>query len=296
LPYFEVIADERLTIHAKEPLASYYQLSPFVWESNDGLHIMIRAVNYSDVASKKVARIFHGTSPDGLNFYMDSTPAIAPGPTAEDRDGCEDPTVIPQAGDLVVYYTGWDQSRLQATLMLARGTSAYELRKLGPAMCSTPRLTNPKEAEVVRAADGTWRLFFEFASDGASRIGLARAGNLEGPWQFAGIPFENRMLGWDAFHLSTGPTVLVAGDPVMFYNGANQDASWRIGWVRFDANYNRVVERCDLPLIVPPAPTDGDDRDIAFAASAIRDGDLIRVYYSVADQYMRRATVYVVGS
>jgi predicted GH43/DUF377 family glycosyl hydrolase len=79
----------------------------------------------------------------------------------------------------------------------------------------------------------------------------------------------------------------------MFYNGATRDAKWRIGWIRFDPNYHVVIERCDDPLIVPPTPKT-DETDIAFAASAITEDELIRVYYSVADQHMRRATLRLV--
>jgi predicted GH43/DUF377 family glycosyl hydrolase len=82
----------------------------------------------------------------------------------------------------------------------------------------------------------------------------------------------------------------VGGDPVMFYNGADPDAAWRPGWIRFGENYERVLERCAEPLIVPPKPQN-DDRDIAFAASALRDGGGIWLYYSIADRYMRRATL-----
>ena len=90
---FQILANESVRVHASEPLASFYQLSPFVWRQNDALHIMIRAVNHSERASEKVARIYHGRSLDGLNFYMDESPAIAPGSDSADHDGCEDPTV-----------------------------------------------------------------------------------------------------------------------------------------------------------------------------------------------------------
>lgn len=79
--------------------------------------------------------------------------------------------------------------------------------------------------------------------------------------------------------------------PVMFYNGATSETQWRIGWIAFDAGYTRVVDRCEQPLIVPPAPV-GEDTDIAFVASAVVDGDSIVLYYSVADKTLMRATVH----
>ena len=287
---FEVIADETVHVHAVEPLVSSYQLSPFVWHTAGGFEVMLRAVPFSDDAAQKIARIYHGRSEDGLLFHMDGAPAIAPGPEPEDRDGCEDPTVAIASGATHVYYTGWNQAERRGCLMLASGPDASHLVKRGVALASSRDLRNPKEAEIAQTGDKTWRLFFEYAKDGASCIGLAVSERVDGPWRVGAPPFMRRPESWDSWHLSTGPAVSVDGTPVMFYNGATRDAKWRIGWIRFDADFSRVLQRCAEPLIVPPSPK-GDDTDIAFAASAFYEGDLIRVYYSVADQYLRRATV-----
>src|SRR5579862_7158372 len=92
---FNLIADEAIHTHSAEPLASYYQLSPFVWRDIDSqLHLLLRSVNFSDRAREKIARIYHGISRDVIEFYMDMYPAIAAGPDDYDRDGCEDPTVV----------------------------------------------------------------------------------------------------------------------------------------------------------------------------------------------------------
>lgn len=78
--------------------------------------------------------------------------------------------------------------------------------------------------------------------------------------------------------------------PVMFYNGATKNATWRIGWIAFDESYTRIVARCSDPMIVPPRgePT---DTDIAFAASAVAAAAADFLYYSTADKDMSRATV-----
>jgi predicted GH43/DUF377 family glycosyl hydrolase len=287
---FQTIADEAMRIHAGQPLASFYQLSPFVWRQNGDFHLMIRAVPYSENPAEKIARIYYGTSTDGLVFHMKESPAIAPGLSEDDSDGCEDPTVAYVNGTLHVYYTGWNQSRKRGCLMLAVGPDAAHLQKRGPALQGAAGRENPKEAEIALAQDGTWRLFFEFAKDDKSRVGIAHSNAVDGPWDVLAPPFGRRPSSWDSWHLSTGPAVTIDGSPVMFYNGATERVQWRVGWIRFDPNYTSVIERCDEPLIVPPKPKD-DETDIAFAASALREGDLIRIYYSVADQYLRRATL-----
>ena len=288
---FKRIADEPIHVHAREPAASYYQLSPFVWRERHDFHILLRAVPYAENPAEKIARVYHGASRDGLEFYLDQTPAIAPGPSSDDGDGCEDPTVIRSEGEMFVYYTGWNQERRRGCLMLASGPDAAHLRKRGVALASNAQTRNPKEAEVAFAGDGVWRLLFEFSTGEASRIGLARSDCVSGPWDVGAAPFECRPEKWDSWHLSPGPVLAFGESRTMFYNGASRDAKWRVGWIRFDATYSSVLERCDAPIIVPAAAR-GDETDIAFAASALAEGDLVRIYYSVADQYMRRATIH----
>jgi beta-1,2-mannobiose phosphorylase / 1,2-beta-oligomannan phosphorylase len=289
---FELLDDEAIETRAGEPLASFYQLSPFVWRQDGALHAMIRAVPHDENPAKKIAQIYYGVSPDGLVFEMDARPAIAPGPGVDDRDGCEDPTVAVVAGNTYVYYTGWNEARLSGVLMLASGSDARHLQKRGVALASQADRLNPKEAEIALARDKTWHLFFEYAAGNRSCIGRARSNDVAGPWQVGDPPFERREAAWDSWHLSTGPVVAIDDGAVMFYNGATSSAKWRIGWICFDRDYRRVVERCDGPLVTPPQPKE-DETDIAFAASAVTDGDLIRLYYSVADQHMRRASLRV---
>jgi beta-1,2-mannobiose phosphorylase / 1,2-beta-oligomannan phosphorylase len=167
------------------------------------------------------------------------------------------------------------------------------LTKRGIALPSSDRTANPKEATIVRVADGTWRLFFEYAHENKSKIGLAKSNHVDGPWEVLPPLFEARPETWDSWHLSTGPILDANPEfPVMFYNGATEKAQWRIGWVVFDSTYTRVVARSELPLIMPHLKRNADDTDIAFAASALENADSsLWLYYSVADRYVTRATV-----
>ena len=289
---FEVEVTERLTLDCEPPLSGMYTLSPFVWQDGARWEALIRAVpRRGDKPALKIARIYHGSSEDGLHFKMADEPCLAPGPGDEDRDGCEDPTVAIWGGTTYVYYSGWNQEKGEGQLLLATGPDGERLEKQGVRLPSTAQAANPKEATIVQVMDGTWRLFFEYAAGGASKVGLAAAPHVDGPWTVQTPLFGARPGAWDGWHLSTGPILISdPARPVMFYNGAMQDAHWRIGWVAFDAEYTRVVARGDAPVIVPPTP-EGDRTDIAFAASAVEMDGNIYLYYSIADQDMARATL-----
>jgi predicted GH43/DUF377 family glycosyl hydrolase len=280
-----------MQIESEPPLRGMYQLSPFVWRGKNNYEILIRAVPHSHIAAEKIARVYHGVSADGIRFRMDRKPVLAPGPGEDDLDGCEDPTLALVDGCYYIYYTGWNERLKRGQLLLARGADLQRLEKAGIAVQSTPSCANPKEATIAHAADGSWRLFFEYANDDASKIGVAASDSVDGPWRILEPMFDVRE-SWDSWHLSTGPVCNTRdGAAVMFYNGATRDAAWRIGWIAFDGSYSRVLSRSIDPILAPPAVREGDATDIAFAASAVEDAAAIRLYYSIADKDMYCACI-----
>lgn len=218
---FAVAEITSLELKRKSPLAEMYVLSPFVWRQGPQYGLLLRAVNRSTIAAEKVARVYYGHSDDGLHFSMGDEPVIAPGPGDDDKDGCEDPTLAIVDGTCYVYYTGWNQTFKRGQLLLAAGPDVEHLKKRGVALASKPQCENPKEATIVPVADGTWRLFFEYASAGASKIGIASAPAVHGPWRMLHSFFDSRPECWDSWHLSTGPVLTTdPRRPAMFYNGA----------------------------------------------------------------------------
>ena len=77
----------------------------------------------------------------------------------------------------------------------------------------------------------------------------------------------------------------------MFYNGATQDAQWRIGWASFDRKLAKLVDRCTEPLIVPQGAISEGATDIAFAASAVERDGTVLLYFSQSDQDLRCAVL-----
>ena len=288
---FEVEAIEPMTLQCSNRLAHMYVLSPFVWRSGETYNLLVRAVPRRDDEPRlKMAEIWWGRSADGLHFEMDRAPVIFPGPELDDRDGCEDPTVIAARDLLHVWYTGWNHREDTGCLLYAAGPDPTRLVKQSVALESRAPFVNPKEATVAPVDDG-WRLLFEYAEDGASKLGIAAANDLKGPWTPERLHLFARPGSWDSWHLSTGP-VVGAGEPnpVMFYNGADHDANWRIGWAEFSHDYGKIVARGEEPLLTPGSLAEGWT-DIAFAASALAMGERIWIYYSVSDRELFRATV-----
>jgi predicted GH43/DUF377 family glycosyl hydrolase len=290
---FNVRRIEAVTLDGPPALAARDLMSPYVWREPDGRWgIMVRAVVKPGQPLTDTGTIWTGWSDDGVHFTMMDRPSIVPGPGDHDAGGVEDPTVVRRDDGYVVYYSGVLADHAHGELSYAAGPALDRLTKSGVALASSKSEGNTKEATIDRTADGRWRLFYEYAADDASRIGLAIGADVAGPWTEQPTPLLPRQDSWDDWHLSTGP--LLTDDPampVMFYNGATRDARWRIGWVAFDADYSRVVARGIEPLVTPPPVDDRSATDIAFAASVVVDDGAIWLYYSLEDRRLARALI-----
>ncbi len=290
---FNVEQIDPITMVGNKQVSARDLMSPYVWRTNDDLYAMLVRAVPRPGETGDTGTIWYATSPDGLNFTATDLPILSPGPGPEDIGGCEDPTpVFMPDGSVVIYYTGVDKSRSHGEMLYAVGPSIDRLEKKGVAMPNTASQGNIKEATVDRTKAGGWRMFFEYARQEASLVGLAISDDVAGPWTDQPDPFAPRPDSWDSWHLSTGPLLTADKDmPVMFYNGATHDARWRIGWIAFDAEYSRVVDRCIEPLITPPPALERTATDIAFAASVVVTGEEIWLYYSLADTHLYRATI-----
>ena len=292
MPEYAVGEPEALVIDVAPALSGMFLLSPYTWTEGRQWRLALRTVPDADRPEDKVSRVHLGSSDDGVHFAMDAQPFLAPDadPDADDHDGCEDPTVV-QSGEYAVFYSGWNQGRDTGHLLWAAGADMDGLTRRGRVLPEPQTYENAKEASLAQVADGSWRLFFEYAKDGRSLIGAAEAGALEGPWSACPDPFGPRPGQWDDHHLSPGPILGAGTDtPVLIYNGANEQTHWRIGWAQLDPDCRHVVARSDEPLVTPP-PADGDATDIAFVASAVEEAEQTYLYYAVSDRSLFRVAL-----
>ncbi len=293
----EVAGDpEPLVLERPEAFADDYVLSPYVMRRNDGYEMLVRLVNRDDDASKKVSRVHHARGRDGLAFMVGAPAIIAPGAPGTDDDlGCEDPTVGRDANDFVVFYSGYGGSQKISSMLGARGSSLAQFHKFGRVF-PDQRYANPKEAALVRTSGGV-RLFFEYATGGASRIGVADAPSFDGPFIYADSPLDERADRFDSWHLSPAcATRLRDGRHVLWYNGATRETDWRIGWALLSEDGRTVVERCEEPLVATFDLEPGDT-DIAFAASAVVEAPgSVSLYYSISDRRLLRQRLRVGGA
>ena len=206
---FNVEEIQPVTLSGPDAVTGRDHMSPYVWRQADGrLGIMVRAVPPLGGEQTDTGVVWYGTGDDGQRFHMTDEPVIAPGPGPDDIGGIEDPTVLRWHDDIVVYYTGVSADHSTGKMLYAVGPSATELYKKGVALDSTKTRGNTKEANVEQTEDGKWRLFYEYAHEQASWIGMAIGLGVAGPWKEVPTPLHPRQHSWDNWHLSTGPLLL----------------------------------------------------------------------------------------
>ncbi len=289
-PRFAVERIDDLRFTGPDLLATSELMSPYVWRQNDGrLGILVRVVENPANDGSPTGTIWYGSGDDGLAFSIEDGPVLAPDPDGPDAKGCEDPTVVRHDGELVVFYTGVDANG-DGRLLWASGPDIRSLTKRGVAHDSREGEQDVKEAEVAVGDDGHWTMGFEFARDEASNIGYAEGEGPSGPWRSTKHGFGARGDHFDCWHLSPGPMLLNEPERfTMFYNGASRDGQWSIGWVVFDHENDRILDRCERPLV--PSPGEVDGRNMAFAASLLDNGATIDLYLSFNDRTCHRAIV-----
>ena len=250
--------------------------------------MLIRAVPSDAAIDAGTGSMWHDRSDDGLHFEIGDAPVLSSEAGVLDARGCEDRTVVLHAGEVIVFCTGVDTDG-DGHLLWASGPDVRLLEKRGIALRSFDGERDIKEAESgVR--DGHWTTGYEYVRGEALLIGYTEGDGPAGRWRQTKHGFGPRADWFDSWHLSPGPMLLVDPDrPIMSYNGATRDATWGVGRAVFDHPNNRVLDRCEVPLIAPPGAEDG--RDIAFAASLIDWSDTVWLHLSYNDPTCHRALI-----
>jgi len=297
VPLVEVLgAPELLEFRRPPELEEFFVLSPFAVCVRGRYEMLLRLVNRDEDPSNKISRIHYATSVDGVRFDVGGE-VIAPGSADEpDGAGCEDPTVARAGDSLTAFYSGYNARRQRSTMLASSGQSLQGLRKAGAVLPPDDAYANAKEAALISTSRG-FRMFFEYARAGASRIGVADARQLSGPWTYCDSPIVRRSDAFDSWHLSPCSAIRRAdGTHVLFYNGASKETAWRINYALLDETATVVLDRPKPPLVTPFDLENGDT-DIAFAASALVDSsENVWLYYSIADRKPYRCRLRLAGA
>lgn len=257
------------------------------------------------------------SSINGVDFENSGIISLIPSGKEEDRDGVavEDPTIMIVDNQINVFHTSVEQKpngKYFTSIGWVKGNNLEQLDVSNRKLILTPEsaglalkmnVNMVKEPEFILTKDGRWRMIYEVADGKTSRIAIAEANKLTGPYYHHRLLIDTRENKWDSQHVSPGPILKTSrGDLIMFYNGRgdynelDKTPTWKIGYVMIDAKSGNVIEgtRSNDAIIIPPKEIGPDGQLIAFANSIIQGEQYL--YYTVADKRSRVARLIINGA
>lgn len=249
--------------------------------------------------------IAFASSQNGVDFTRSGVFSVEPTrtPNSLDQLAVEDPTIVKVDGIYYVFHTAvrpkTNGEGVETAIQLVRGRSLQDLG--GKTTILTPldvreklgKVDMVKEPEFIQMKDGSWTMIYEYADSSTSRVAIASAAHLEGPYNDHRLLFDTRENSWDSEHVSAGPIIITpGGDICIFYNGrgprneVDKTPTWAIGYGIIDASTGETRVRSNKPIIVPSSELGPGNQLIAFANSITKDsnGETQTLYYTEADR------------
>jgi predicted GH43/DUF377 family glycosyl hydrolase len=280
---------------------------------------------FRGVGDDWISRIFLATSNNGLDFNIIQQPVIYPENEWEAK-GCEDPRITKINDKFWLNYTAFDG--LTARSAIASSENLYSWVKHG---CAFPEMEYPSREDLPKAWHKAAAMFPEEYDErflllfGDNHIWPATTDNLIN-WTPSTVPVISPREGlFDAAYVEMGPPPIKTElGWLVIYHGIDlftNDRTYRLGAVLLDIdNPLRIIWRSKTPILEPTKPyervgffdlvpggysslknmTDADIDNLArkhqlpmaiFCCGAIKEQDIIRVYYGAGDTRICTASI-----
>jgi predicted GH43/DUF377 family glycosyl hydrolase len=306
-----------------DPTSKLY--SKKVYNGTAVKHAGIYYIFFRGVGDDWISRIFLATSSNGLDFEINPSPLISP-ETEWESKGCEDPRVTQIGDKFWMSYTAFDG--ITARSAIATSSNLYDWQKHGlifPYLKHPQREDLPKEwhksaALFPETFNSKYLLFF-----GDNHIWSASSDDLIN-WASKKQPIISPREGFfDAAYVEMGPPPIKTEKGwLVLYHGIdtfNESRAYRLGAVLLDSdNPLAITWRSKTPILEPTETyervglidlvpggysslrnmTDIDITNLAnknqlptavFCCGAIKEGNIIRIYYGAGDTRICAASV-----
>lgn len=179
-------------------------------------------------------------STDGLTFEKFVDDPILASDSEIDIDGLFSPSVVFHDNTYYMVYAGWALNNHGYGLFGATSPDGINWQKGEQLLINSSEvswsLDNPREAELVKAPDGMFYLFFTSdVGPNNSSIGLARSSNPFGPWEVYPTPIISKTQEWEDSGV-IAPAVLFENGKIRVWYMAevNGFSDFYIGYAEID--------------------------------------------------------------
>src|SRR5579864_670728 len=207
------------------------------------------------------SRLGYAESSDGMHFTRRSEPVLSPSEDYEKDGGVEDPRLVQFGDTYYLTYTGYNKKDAQLCLATSKDLIHWDRKGvIIPANKGNWNVKWTKSGAIVPAMirGKYWVYFLGTSSDGRDQTGLASSTDLLHWGEETKTPVLPVRPGkFDSRVAEPGPAPLVgitigSGRIYLFYNGADDKLTYRMGLAVFDANNPRkLLWRSDNPLFAP---------------------------------------------
>ena len=262
--------------------------------------MLYRAQDKSGVSS-----LGYASSEDGIHFIRRPAPVMVAKTPYEKGGGVEDPRAVEIERTFYLTYTGYNNKRTARTpanlhgdaqLCLATSKDLIHWNRQGVIMPAYKGKWNvgwTKSGTIVpQKIDGKyWMYYLGDASSKGSQMGVAYSHDLLHWTDALDQPVISSRPGtFDSKVVEPGPAPIFTQQGILLiYNGADDNLSYRTGWVLFDRNDpTKVLARAEQPLFEPVEEWEkvGQVPNVVFIEGLVRNRNRWLLYYGGADKYV----------
>lgn len=269
--------------------------NPGVATLKDGSTLLLcRVETHTGLSHLTAARSRNGI--DGWEIDPEPTLIADPERWPQERWGVEDAriTFVPELNQYLICYTAYSASG--ACLALASTRDFKRFERLG----TTLPPENKDAAILPRRVNGRWVLVHRPLGESSGDIWLCHSPDLR-HWGDHRVVLQARGRGyWDSKKIGLGPPLIETDEGwIMIFHGARMSARgaiYRVGLALLDRDQpHRVIKRCDEWVFGPETADErgGDVNNVVFPTGFTidpDDGDIVRIYYGIADTSIGLAT------
>lgn len=269
----------------------------------DGKFVMLyRAQDHHGKSS-----LGYAASQDGIHFVRRPQPVMVAEAPYETGGGIEDPRLVRIGDSFYLTYTGYNNQggsgqhatgpiHGDAQLCLATSTDLIDWKRLGiimPAYKGKWNVGWTKSGAIIpeRINGKYWMYYLGDGEHQMTQMLIASSDDLLHWTDVLDHPvLASRPRMFDSQVVEPGPAPIITEKGIfLIYNGADDNAVYRTGWVLFDkGDPSRVVARADQPIFEPTLNWEkvGQVPNVVFVEGLVPDGKRWLFYYGGADKYV----------
>ncbi|MBD3225980.1 MAG: glycosidase [Caldithrix sp.] len=284
---------------AEHPWESRAVFNPGTVRDGRTVHMLYRAVEGDNFSTIGYARV----NAKGEVIHRSSNPVIFQDLEME-KQGCEDPRIVPFNDTYYIFYTGFDgycaSKSINTRIMMAETkdfSSYHKIGMIGPDVQDKDAMIFPETVKgkvvlIHRVVPNIQLAYFDDLQHMIHPEPQYWPAHLDRLHEHT-LMFPEHF--WESTKIGAGPPpIRTDAGWLLIYHGVDKDMVYRAGAVLLDEhNPSKLIARLPYPILEPITPYErkGDVDMVVFPEGIIQFDDELQIYYGAADKVIGMASV-----